>query len=55
MIRRRIGVAALAAVLALGSGALPACKGEEQKEIERLEDDVGRELDKLRDKIEEDN
>ncbi len=47
--RQRIGAAAVATGLLLGSGALAACESEEQRQIEDIKDDVGRELDKLED------
>jgi hypothetical protein len=50
---RRIGAVAMATGLLLGSGALAACESEEQQQIEDIQDEVGRDLDKLEDKVDE--
>jgi hypothetical protein len=52
MIGRRLRGVALTAVFFLGAGTgLAACESEEQQQIDRIKDDVGKELDKLEDQI----
>lgn len=55
MIKRKLGAAALAAGLLLGSGALTACENEDRKDVEEIKDDVGREVDKLEDEVDNNN
>jgi hypothetical protein len=48
---QRIGALALAAGLLISPGTLIACESEEQRQIEDIKDEVGRELDKLEDEV----
>ena len=55
MIRRRLGAASLAAGMLLGAGSLAACEKEDQKDVENVKEDVGRELDKIEDEVDKNN
>jgi hypothetical protein len=48
---RRIAAVVIAGGLLLGSVSLPACESKEQQQIEKIQKDVGDELDKLEDQI----
>jgi hypothetical protein len=50
-VERRIGAVVISAGLLLSSASLPACESKEQQQIEKIQEDVGDELDKLEDQI----
>jgi hypothetical protein len=49
--QQRIRAVVIAAGLLLGSASLPACESDEQRQIDKIQKDVGDELDKLEDKV----